>query len=91
MRRVALTGEDLQNLRALYFRPEGKALVAVLERLLKERDKRLRSAVGEDLYRTQGRAQELQELLQAIEESDQTLNRQAKPRPVKLGSPQFQA
>lgn len=73
---MALTNSDLQALRAFSRVPEGRLWVAMLEKKLAEADAHLRTATGEDLYRKQGRAQQLEELLSEIKSADQVLRRQ---------------
>ncbi len=74
---MALTGSELQSLRAFFRTPEGRLYVAMLEKKLAEADEKLRTATGEDLYRKQGRAQQLDELIRELSEADQALKRQA--------------
>lgn len=76
---MALTNADLQQLRSFFHTAEGKAYVAMLERKQVEADASLRSATGEDLYRKQGRAQLIHELISDLTKADQTLNRQGQP------------
>lgn len=73
---MALTTEELQALRSLSRAPEGRALVAMLERMQSDADVKLRSASGDDLLRKQGRAQQLDELLKALKSADEVINRQ---------------
>lgn len=77
---MALTTADLQALRRFAQLPEGRVMVAVLVQKLGEADEKLRTATGEHLYRTQGRAQALDELLRDLTESDLVLKRQEQPR-----------
>ena len=84
---MALTTQDLDLLRRLAKTPDGKALVQILEKKLRERDEKLRSATGEELYRSQGRAQELAELLGALAEADTRLKRTTPPTRVQWREP----
>ena len=47
----------------------------MLQKKLAEVDERLRTATGEDLYRTQGRAQQLDELIREAVTADQVIKR----------------
>lgn len=74
---MALTNTDLEALRRFSQVPEGRMWVAMLERKLAEVDAKLRTAAGEDLYRKQGRAQQLEELIGLLtKDAEQTLKRQ---------------
>lgn len=55
--------------------PEGRLLVQLLEAKQREQDAKLRTAVGEEVYRAQGRAQATAELIGDILEAQQRLNR----------------
>lgn len=77
---MALTTPDLHALRRFAQLPEGRIMVAVLSQKLGEADEKLRQLSGEHLYRMQGRAQALDELLRDLTESDQALKRQEQPR-----------
>lgn len=69
------THADLEFLRRFAAGPEGKAFVELLQRNLAEADKRLRSAIGEDVLRSQGRAQLLAELIVDVTEAEKRLKR----------------
>lgn len=84
---MSLNREDLDLLRRLAKTPDGKALVLILEKKLSERDEKLRTATGEELYRAQGRAQELAELLSDIAEADTRLKRTTPPTRVQWREP----
>lgn len=56
--------------------PEGQLYVAILKKKLAEADEKLRVAAGEDLYRKQGRAQELDELIRELTTAGDVLQRQ---------------
>lgn len=77
---MALTNTDLRLLRSFFHTPEGKMYVAMLETKLVEADANLRTATGEDLYRKQGRAQQLHELIGDLTGADQILKRQEQPK-----------
>lgn len=77
---MALTNNDLVLLRSFFRTAEGKLYVAMLERKLAEADANLRTASGEDLYRKQGRAQQLHELIAELASAEQILKRQEQPQ-----------
>lgn len=58
-------------------------MVAMLERKLAEVDVKLRTATGEVLYRTQGKAQQLEELLRDLTGAEQALER-LEPSPDRM-------
>lgn len=62
----ALTPEDSKILRTFGARPEGRLLVRVLQDRLAEIDHRSRRAIGEELYRCQGRGLLIEELLELL-------------------------
>lgn len=74
-----LNNEDLKVLQSFSTRPEGRLFIQVLEKKLADTDARMRDAVGEDVYRQQGRAKELAELIAQITGAADALNRQAQP------------
>jgi hypothetical protein len=81
--------QDLDMLRRFGSTPEGRLLVAVLQDRLADCDRRNRRAIGEDLYRSQGRALEIEELLQSFDASlasapGQTMNKPQPNRPLRL-------
>jgi hypothetical protein len=60
------TEQELATLRRLAQAPEGRLLVRVLQDRLVETDKTNRRAIGESLIRGQGRAQEIEDLLDLL-------------------------
>jgi ABC-type Fe3+/spermidine/putrescine transport system ATPase subunit len=72
---VQLSKEHLTFLTAFARSPEGKFLVQLLEAKLSEQDAKLRTAVGEEVYRAQGRAQATAELIGDIRDAHQRLTR----------------
>lgn len=72
---MQLKHEQLQFLERLNQSPEGQFLMQILRAKQSERDAALRTAKGEDVYRAQGRALELDELVADITEASQRLNR----------------
>lgn len=74
-----LSFADLEFLRRLARMPEGQTLVEILRRKLADADARLRTAIGEDLVRSQGRAQLLAELIDDVTKADVKLERVSKP------------
>lgn len=67
--------EDLEFLRRFARMPEGRVLVELLQRKLTDADQRLRSAIGEDVLRSQGRAQLLAELIDDVTMAEKKLAR----------------
>lgn len=57
---------DLDALRRLAQRPEGRLIVRVFQSRLAELDRTNRRAIGENLIRGQGRALELEEILSEV-------------------------
>lgn len=72
------TQQDLEVLRRYGRTPEGRLLVAVLQDRLADIDRTNRRAIGEMLYRGQGRAIEIEELLELFDASGAP----AGPRPT---------
>lgn len=72
---MKLSGEQLQFLDRFSKSPDGQFLLMILRAKLAERDEALRRASGEDVYRTQGRAVELDELIADITDAREKLNR----------------
>jgi len=72
---MKLSGEHLQFLERLSKSPDGQFLLTILRAKLAERDEALRRTSGEDVYRTQGRALELDELIADITDASAKLNR----------------
>lgn len=80
---MQLKSDELQFLARLSRTPDGAALLKLLRAKLAEADGELRKAQGENVYRAQGRAQELDELITLITDADQKLKRieASRPRP----------
>lgn len=74
--------EDLEFLRRFARMPEGRVLVELLHRKLTDADRRLRTAIGEDVLRSQGRAQLLAELIDDVTKAGMKLDRATGGRPV---------
>lgn len=70
-----LNGEQLTFLARFSKSPEAAALLGLLRAKLAERDANLRIKVGEEVYRQQGRALELDELIADITQANARLNR----------------
>jgi hypothetical protein len=79
---MKLSGEQLQFLDRFSKSPDGQFLLMILRAKLAERDEALRKASGEDVYRTQGRAVELDELIADIIDARDKLNRSMAARPA---------
>ena len=77
---VQLSKDQLTFLAALARAPEGKLLMQLLEAKLSEQDAKLRTAVGEEVYRAQGRAQATAELIGDIRDAHLRLNRSVPTR-----------
>lgn len=77
---MQLSRDQLTFLAAFARAPEGKLLTQLLEAKLSEQDAKLRTAVGEEVYRAQGRAQATAELIGDIRDAHQRLNRSAPTR-----------
>lgn len=74
---MKLDSTDLDVLRRFACLPEGERWVKILQRNLAETDVRLRTAIGDDLLRTQGKAQLLAELLSQVTGAGEKLERAA--------------
>lgn len=72
---MGLSTNDLEFLRRFARMPEGKALVDLLQRNLAETDVKLRTTIGDELLRTQGRAQLMAELIDQVTKAEATLAR----------------
>jgi hypothetical protein len=72
---MQLKHEQLQFLARLHKSPDGQFLLQILRAKQSERDAALRTTKGEDVYRAQGRALELDELVADITEASQRLDR----------------
>lgn len=67
---MTLTSEQLHFLARFWKSPEGKFLVSMYEAELAEVDVKLRKATGDDIYRLQGRASQLEVMIERIKNSD---------------------
>jgi hypothetical protein len=72
---MQLTGQQLNFLARLSKSPDGQALLQIFQARLAERDAALRRVIGEEVYRNQGRALELSEIIADITEADARLTR----------------
>ena len=70
-----LDRDTLRILARLNGSPDGAALLTVLRARLADRDETLRKAQGENVFRAQGRAQELHELIADITNAHASLAR----------------
>lgn len=70
-----LNGTQLQFLSRLSKTPDGLMLLQVLQAKLAESDAKLRSAIGEEVYRAQGRAQAFAEMIGDLASADDKLTR----------------
>jgi hypothetical protein len=76
---MRLDNEQLEFLARLSKAPEGRALLTILQAKLRDRESKLRTTAGEEVYRYQGRALELDELIADIEEAQARRTRAAAP------------
>ena len=72
-----LDTNQLENLARFAKTPDGYQFIQILRAKLVEVEAKLRSQSGEELYRTQGRALQLDELLADVTTADDRLNRSA--------------
>ncbi len=72
---MKLSAVDLDVLGRMNKAPDGRYLVDMLVRRRAEIDATLRTLDGNELYRAQGRAQALDELITDLEEAEQRKNR----------------
>lgn len=80
---MALSSTELQALRRFSQLPEGRLMLGLLGEKLGMCDEKLRHLGGDDLLRMQGRAQQLEELMNMLLGAGDSLNRQEQP--VRLG------
>jgi hypothetical protein len=78
---MQLKSDELQFLARLSRTPDGATLLKLLRAKLAEADGELRKAQGENVYRAQGHAQELDELISLIVDAEQQLKRIEASRP----------
>jgi broad specificity phosphatase PhoE len=76
---MGLSTTDLEYLRRFARSPDGRQWLDILQRNLAETDVKLRTTIGDDLLRTQGRAQLLAELIDQVTKAEAVLAR-ATPR-----------
>ncbi len=76
---MRLNSAQLQFLARLAMTPDGKVLVDLLQARLRDRDAKLRAATGEEVFRQQGRALEIAELIDDFTQSQQRLERAVSP------------
>ena len=74
-----LSSTQLQFLSRLSKSPDGQLLLKVYQAKLAESDAKLRSAIGEEVYRAQGRAQAFAEMIGDLTTADDKLTRTAPP------------
>lgn len=72
---MRMTTEQLEFLGRFSKSPDGQFLLSILQAKLSEREASLRTSVGEEVYRAQGRALELDELIADITDATAKLNR----------------
>lgn len=83
---MQLDSTDLAYLRRFSCTPDGQQWLKLLQRNQTETDVRLRTAIGDDLLRTQGKAQLLAELISQVTEAEKKLDRARPARPVVAGA-----
>lgn len=81
---MKLLTTDLDFLRRFSRTPEGRQWLDILQRNLAENDVRLRTTIGDELLRTQGRSQLLAELIDQVEKAEEALARATPRRPVAM-------
>lgn len=74
-----LSNDDLAFFDRFHKSPDGQYLLRLLQAKLAERDQALRTSTGEEVYRSQGRALELAELIGDITKAQQKLTRSVRP------------
>jgi hypothetical protein len=77
---MRLSSTQLQFLARIAMTPDGKVLVDLLQALLRERDAKLRTSTGEEVFRQQGRALEIAELIDDFTQSQKRLERAVSPQ-----------
>lgn len=77
---MRLNNTQLQFLARVATTPDGKVLVDLLQARLRERDAKLRASTGEEVFREQGRALELAELIDDFAQAQQRLERAVSPQ-----------
>lgn len=85
---MRLTTEQLTFLARFAKTPDGQFLVGMLEARQAELNTTLRDVTGEEVYRTQGRALEVDNLLDQVKSAHVKLNRGA-PSRTPLGNRPF--
>lgn len=78
---MSFTNAQLLDLSRFARLPEGQLFVELLKLRLAEHDAKLRTATGEDLPRTQGKAQAVQQLIEDITQAGTRLQRIAGSSP----------
>jgi len=76
---MRLSSTQLQFLARIAMTPDGKVLVDLLQARLRDHDAKLRAATGEEVFRQQGRALEIAELIDDFVQSQQRLERAVPP------------
>ncbi len=84
---MSMTNAQLEGLSRFARLPEGRVFVELMEMRLAEHDAKTRTACGEEVYRSQGRAQALAQLIEDIEQAGQRLQRVTGSRPVRVVTP----
>ena len=84
---MSLTNARLEELSRFARLPEGQLFVELLKMRLAEHDAQLRTATGEELFRTQGKAQALVQLIDDVTKAGQRLQRVAGSSPPKAWKP----
>ncbi len=87
---MAMTNAQLEDLSRFARLPEGRVFVELLKMRLAEHDRATRTLTGEEVYRSQGRAQALAQLIDDIEQAGLRLLRATGSAPPKrLTTPDF--
>lgn len=77
---MRLSSTQLQFLARIAMTPDGKVLVDLLQARLRDRDAKLRTSTGEEVFRQQGRALEIAELIDDFTQSQQRMERAVSPQ-----------
>jgi hypothetical protein len=83
---MSTTNNELADLARFGRLPEGKVFVDLLHKRLAEHDQRLRTATGEELIRTQGKAQAVEQLIKDITQAPTNLQRALESRAPRLAT-----
>lgn len=72
---MSLTTPELDELHRVSRSPDGQVVLRLLEKRLAEHDKAMRTADGNEVFRAQGKAQAIQQLIDDITQAGEILQR----------------